>query len=82
MLGSTDLVHGPIEALFTCNEESGMDGAFGLKSGLLRGKILINTDAEEEGELCIGCAGGANVNSRLAYREVSIEKIGALSASV
>ncbi|MCP5406696.1 MAG: aminoacyl-histidine dipeptidase [Chromatiaceae bacterium] len=74
VLGSTDLVHGPIEALFTCNEESGMDGAFGLKSGLLQGKILINTDAEEEGELCIGCAGGANVNSRLAYREVSIEK--------
>ena len=71
---SGDLVHGPLEALFTCNEESGMDGAFGLKPGLLRGEILINTDAEQEGELCIGCAGGANVNSTLAYRQVCIEK--------
>ena len=74
VLESTDLVHGPLEALFTCNEESGMDGAFGLKPGLLQGKLLINTDAEDEGVLCIGCAGGANVNSRLRYRIVPIEK--------
>lgn len=74
VMESADLEHGPLEALFTCNEESGMDGAFGLKPAVLKGKLLINTDAEDEGVLCIGCAGGANVNSRLGFREQSIEK--------
>ena len=69
ILGANDLQHGPLEVLFTSNEEIGMHGAFGLKPGVLSGKMLINTDMEEEGELCIGCAGGANVNSRLMYRE-------------
>ena len=63
ILESRDIAHGPLEALFTSNEESGMDGAFGLKAGVLEGRILINTDSEEEGELCIGCAGGINVTS-------------------
>jgi len=70
ILESRDIAHGPLEALFTSNEESGMDGAFGLKAGMLEGRILINTDSEEEGELCIGCAGGINVTSRfLCTRE-------------
>jgi len=69
VLASVDLTHGPLEALFTCNEEDGMDGAFGLRPGLLRAGILINTDSEDEGVLCIGCAGGANVSSRFEYRE-------------
>ena len=64
ILESRDISHGPLEALFTSNEESGMDGAKGLKTGLLRGRILINTDSEEEGVLCIGCSGGGNVDSR------------------
>lgn len=64
ILESRDIPHGPLEALFTSNEESGMDGAFGLEAGVLKGRILINTDSEEEGELCVGCAGGVSVTSR------------------
>ena len=58
VLSSTDLEHGPIEGLFTIDEETGMTGAFELQPGLLQGKILLNTDTEDEGELTIGCAGG------------------------
>lgn len=59
--------HGPIEALFTATEETGMDGAFGLKGGLLQGDILLNLDSEEEGELYVGCAGGTDANITLSY---------------
>ena len=61
--------HGPIEALFTATEETGMDGAFGLKGGLLQGDILLNLDSEEEGELYVGCAGGMDANITLGYTE-------------
>lgn len=52
------VAHGPIEALFTVDEETGLTGAFELGEGMLRGKYLINLDSEDEGELFIGCAGG------------------------
>ncbi len=58
VLEAKDLEHGPIEALFTVDEETGMTGAFGLKEGFLEGDILMNMDSEDEGELYIGCAGG------------------------
>ncbi len=67
LLEAEDLSHGPLEALFTATEESGMDGAFGLAPDLLRGRYLINTDSEDEGVLTIGCAGGANVDSHIRY---------------
>ncbi|HWR01651.1 MAG TPA: aminoacyl-histidine dipeptidase [Chlorobaculum sp.] len=60
VLESGTLKHGPVEALFTTEEETGMVGAFGLKPGLLGGGILLNMDSEDEGELFIGCAGGIN----------------------
>ncbi|NLT03990.1 MAG: aminoacyl-histidine dipeptidase [Bacteroidales bacterium] len=62
VLAATDLEHGPIEALFTIDEETGMDGAFGLKPETIKGRTLINMDSEDEGELFVGCAGGVNVN--------------------
>lgn len=65
VLASKEARHGPLEALFTSNEEDGMSGAFGIAPGSLQGRIMINTDSEDEGVLCIGCAGGANVTSRL-----------------
>ena len=53
-----EVAHGPIEALFTVDEETGLTGAFELGEGMLTGKYLINLDSEDEGELFIGCAGG------------------------
>ncbi len=50
--------HGPIEALFTVDEETGLTGAFNLGEGMLTGKYLLNLDSEDEGEIFIGCAGG------------------------
>ena len=67
VLEDNTLVHGPIEALFTATEETGMDGAFGLKGGLLQGDILLNLDSETEGELYVGCAGGLDANITLPY---------------
>ncbi|MRI34346.1 cytosol nonspecific dipeptidase [Endozoicomonas sp. OPT23] len=69
VLESTDISHGPVEALFTIDEESGMTGAHGLKPGLLNGQILLNMDSEEEGELCVGCAGGVDVSVKSSYTE-------------
>ncbi len=62
VLASKTMQHGPVEALFTIDEETGMTGAFGLKSGYLDGDILMNLDSEDEGELYVGCAGGTNAN--------------------
>ena len=72
VLESKDLQHGPIEALFTCDEETGMTGAFGLKSGVLKGDILLNMDSEDEGELYVGCAGGTNANAKFIYTETPV----------
>ena len=58
VLEATDVEHGPIEALFTIDEETGMTGANLLKPGVLQGDILLNMDSETEGELYVGCAGG------------------------
>ena len=58
VLKDNTLVHGPIEVLFTVDEETGMTGANALEPGVLKGDILINTDSETEGELYVGCAGG------------------------
>jgi dipeptidase D len=69
VLASNDIVHGPIEALFTIDEETGMTGVFGLKKGLLNGDILMNLDSEDEGELYVGCAGGVDVSVTKKYAE-------------
>lgn len=66
VLESTHIDHGPIEALFTVDEETGMSGAFHLSSELLKGKLLINLDSENDNELCIGCAGGINATAQLS----------------
>ena len=72
VLASKDLVHGPVEALFTCDEETGMTGAFGLQPNWLKGDILLNMDSEEEGELYVGCAGGINADIEFEYDEVIV----------
>lgn len=72
VLESESLSHGPLEALFTANEEAGMSGAMGLKPGLLEGEILLNLDSEDEGELFIGCAGGLDGTMTFRYSEESV----------
>ena len=67
VLSATDLSHGPIECLFTVDEETGLSGAFGLQQGFLSGKVLLNLDSEDEGELFIGCAGGIDSVGTLIY---------------
>jgi len=69
ILKADDIVHGPLEALLTIDEETGMTGAFALKPGQLDGQILINLDSEEEGELYVGCAGGIESNIRFSLDE-------------
>lgn len=69
VIASKNIEHGPIEVLLTATEETGMDGANGLKAGVLKGDILINTDSEDEGELYVGCAGGEDANISFNYTE-------------
>jgi dipeptidase D len=68
VLEDKNLKHGPLEALITVDEETGMVGAFGLKPGTVTGDILLNLDSEEEGELYIGCAGGIDISADLEYK--------------
>lgn len=63
VLDDSNLVHGPLECLFTVAEETGLNGAFGLKPGFLQSNILLNLDSEDEGELFIGCAGGMDLTA-------------------
>lgn len=68
ILASEDIEHGPLECLFTVDEETGLTGANALSSDLLSGQILINLDTEEEGEIYIGCAGGRTTTGALSYK--------------
>ena len=72
ILTSTDIPHGPVEVLITATEETGMDGANGLKPGLLNGDILLNLDSETEGELYVGCAGGIDFSASFQYKEEAV----------
>ncbi|NUN07702.1 MAG: aminoacyl-histidine dipeptidase [Ignavibacteriaceae bacterium] len=67
VLEDKTLKHGPIECLFTVDEETGLTGASNLEQGLLDGTILINMDSEEEGSLYIGCSGGKNTQAFFKY---------------
>jgi dipeptidase D len=58
LLDSKDISHGPVECLFTVDEETGLTGANALEKGFITGKLLLNLDSEEEGSIYIGCAGG------------------------
>lgn len=70
VLEDNTLQHGKLECLFTIDEEVGMIGAFGLKPGFLSGSVLLNLDTEEEGDLTVGCAGGADINASFQYKVV------------
>ena len=65
---------GKLECLFTISEETGMDGAFGLEKGFFSGKILINLDSEDEGQLFIGCAGGIDTTATFTFEREPLRK--------
>lgn len=67
-LTDEDLKHGPLEALFTVNEEIGLEGAEQLGKDMISGKILINLDSEDDGEIFIGCAGGIDTTAIFEYK--------------
>ncbi|MBO4564739.1 MAG: aminoacyl-histidine dipeptidase [Bacteroidaceae bacterium] len=72
VLTDTTIKHGPIECLFTRDEETGLTGAFAIQPGFMTGKYLINLDSEDEGEIFIGCAGGVNTEIEFEYYAESI----------
>ncbi len=72
VLTSPDINHGPIECLFTVDEETGLSGAFALNEGFMKGTILLNLDSEDEGEIFIGCAGGIDTLARLPYKKEQV----------
>jgi len=72
ILDSDNIEHGPLECLFTVDEETGLTGAFGLKPGFLQSEILLNLDSEDEGQLFIGCAGGQDTLAWLPYQKQAV----------
>ena len=72
ILADNSIEHGPLECLFTVDEETGLTGAFALKEGFMNADILLNLDSEDEGELFIGCAGGIDSVAEFNYHEVDI----------
>ena len=74
ILADKNVVHPPLEAFFTVDEETGMYGAFALEGGWLQGKTLLNLDSESEGELYMGCAGGVDTTATFRYIPVATEQ--------
>lgn len=68
ILEDKSLKHGPIEALFTVDEETGLTGAFAMSDKLLKGKVMLNLDSEDFGVLTVGCAGGGDSQIRLPFK--------------
>lgn len=67
-----DMPCGKIECLFTTSEETGLDGAMALQPGFFSGKVLLNLDSEDEGEIFVGCAGGIDTTAEFHYKEEPI----------
>ncbi len=74
ILTSSEINHGPLECLFTIDEESGMTGALGLQPGFLKGSILLNLDSEDEGEIFIGCAGGIDTVATYRFKKKRVKR--------
>lgn len=72
LLASDDIPHGRLECLFTVDEETGLTGAFALKPGFFEGRILLNLDSEDEGEIFIGCAGGVDTLVEMDYNTENV----------
>ncbi len=75
ILDANDIEHGPLEALFTVDEETGLTGAMKLQDGMLQGKQLINLDSEDDGQIFIGCAGGIDTLAKMHYEPITIDNL-------
>ena len=74
ILDSDDIEHGPLECVFTRDEETGLTGAEGMKAGFMKGNMLINLDSEDEGQIFVSCAGGRNTTATFHFeREAAPE---------
>ncbi|MDR2127175.1 MAG: aminoacyl-histidine dipeptidase [Prevotellaceae bacterium] len=76
ILASDNIEHGNLECLFTVDEETGLTGASELESNFFTGKILLNLDSEDEGEIFIGCAGGRDTLGKIPYNKVAVSEYG------
>lgn len=72
LLESTDIKHGPLECVFTRDEETGLTGAEGMQSDFMSGRLLINLDSEDVGEIFVSCAGGCRTFAQFDYEEEAI----------
>ncbi|MDJ0766771.1 MAG: aminoacyl-histidine dipeptidase [Myxococcota bacterium] len=73
VMEADDLVHGPLELLFTVDEETGLTGAAGIDAGMIQARVLLNLDSEEENVLYVGCAGGGDSNLKVPIKRAPIE---------
>lgn len=74
VLASDDIEHGPIECVFTRDEETGLTGAHGMKAGFMTGNMLINLDSEDEGQIFVSCAGGITTRAVFKYTKEEAPK--------
>lgn len=72
ILKSDDIEHGPIECVFTRDEETGLTGVMGMKPDFMSGELLINLDSEDEGQIFVSCAGGARTTAEFDYEEEAL----------
>ena len=83
ILDSDDVEHGPLECVFTRDEETSLSGAMGMKSGFMKGDMLINLDSEDEGQIFISCAGGKTTSAKFSFtREAAPEGFFFMQASL
>ena len=69
ILESNDIEHGPLECVFTRDEETGLTGAEGMKSDFMKGRLMVNLDSEDEGQIFVSCAGGCRTLAQFEYKE-------------
>ena len=74
LLDANDIEHGPLECVFTRDEETGLSGAEGMKSDFMTGDYLINLDSEDEGEIFVSCAGGRNTQAKFSFKREEAPK--------
>ncbi len=72
LLEADDIKHGPLECVFTRDEETGLTGAEGMKSDFMTGRLLVNLDSEDEGQIFVSCAGGCRTLAQFDYQEEAL----------